>query len=107
MTYCIVNVIYGVPLNKEAYDEFENLGIDTEEVCTLLYSGGAEVEPGFCGVELDEFDEATDMALQVSKLKMTPTPAQIKNAHAKIAKLPPTVRALLQPTDVYFIFSTS
>lgn len=113
MTYCIVKIIYGTPLNDKAQNEFEKLGIDTEEIfegkfgCTLLYSGNAETDPAFCGVELDEFDEATDMALDVSKLKMTPSANQIKIAREKISKLPPSVQKLLQPLGIYFIFHSS
>ena len=106
--YSIVKIVYGSPLNQKAYDAMEKLGVEPEDIgCETLYSGGADVTPGYCGVELGEFDEATDMALKVSSLNLKPSAAQIKEANDAIAALPSQVRKHLAKADVYFVFCTS
>jgi hypothetical protein len=127
MTYCIMTVIYGVPLTEEANelicgrghdedgeeieveeDDESGVGSGDAEACgfEVLYSGSASWMPGFCGVELDSFDECTD-GFKLSELKTVPTAEQKKQAEEMVAALDPRVRELCGPIDVYLIPSSS
>ena len=106
--YTIVNVIYGVPLTEEVWDFLNNSDndYDLEELgFTTEYSGSSSYPPGWCGVELDSFDESD--WLDVANLKLTPTDKQRAEALDKIEALDPQVRALCPEPKTYFIFSTS
>lgn len=106
--YCIMTVIYGVPLNQKVYDEVENMGHEPEDLgMETLYSGAGDITPGYCGVELSTFDEATDMSLLVSSIKMVPDQKQINEANKLIAALPSKIQSMLPKPDVFIIFHTS
>ena len=125
MTYCIMTVIYGIPLTEEAsrkIDEWED-GVDGEEplpdgddrwfenndgACGFktLYSGSAPWHPGYCGVELCKFDECSD-AIDAKELRLTPTPKEIDEAMTKIKELHPDLRTLCGEPGVWIIPSSS
>lgn len=107
--YCKIEVIYGVPLNQKVYDAIENMNSEPEDFdMETLYSGGGDITPGFCGVVLDSFDEATDMALLVNNINMKPTQKQIADANNLLNALPHPLRSLLPANPgVYYIFYTS
>lgn len=107
--YCIVQVIYGVPIRKAALEEVEMLGKELSDFGgETMYSGSGDEEPAYIGVQLSAFDEATDMALSVSGIRHVATPAEVIKAKALIAALPSVVSSKITDKEgVYFIFSTS
>ena len=107
MSYAIANVIYGVPLTKEIHlaladadEDFETAGF------TPYYSGGGSYAPGFCGVELGDFDECGGHIL-FSSLKYAPTPEQKAEAETRLAELPEYIRKVCLPVDTYIVWSSS
>lgn len=121
MSYAIMTIVYGIPLTEEIDElirgECDCEGVDPQE-CPLhtddptavgfdeQYSAGSHFMPGFCGVELDSFDECTD-AIDVSTLKFMPTAEQVAEAEAKFAKLHERIRSIAKPVGVYIIPSSS
>lgn len=107
--YSIVTVVYGVPIRQAALDEVESLGIEPSDIGIITqYSGSGDEIPAYCGVELSEFDEATDMALPISSIRHTPTSKEIAKATAAVAALPSSVRKRIKDKlDTYYVFSTS
>lgn len=131
MTYAIGYVIYGTPLNQdhsdlisgwesgEEYDPKtgENRKLTTEEEdlwfedndgpCgfTSIYSGNSDKLTGYCGVYLDEIDEANDVTLDSMNWKATPE--QKKQALEKIANLHPKLRDVSDVAGHYIVWGTS
>ena len=106
--YCQVMIVYGSPLSEDIENILGTMGLEPKDVgYETLYTGGGSKTPGYIGVELDGFDEATEMAMLVSSLKMKPTAAQKAAARTKFNALPKEVRDRAKPLDVYFIFYTS
>jgi hypothetical protein len=113
--YSIATVIYGVPLTEKILkkiDEWEDQGSDkwhenSDGPCgfTKLYSGSSHAA-GYCGIRLDEFDEACDF-VDPSKLKMKPTKSQMSVAKEFYKNLDPELQKLCEPLGVYFVWSTS
>lgn len=126
--YSIVHIIYGLPLvesitkridelearseSEDDLDEQENWWEGTEGPCGFetFYDGSAEYMPGFCGVQLDEFNACSE-PFALSDLTLAPSPQQIDDAKKKIDALPKWVKKMydeLEMTpDVYIVFSTS
>lgn len=109
MSYCIVSVIYGVPLSDEIQQVFTDLDweIDEQEdagFVELYTSGGPGA--GYFGVELYEFDECR-YSLAVDKIPFKPTKAQIAKVARTIKALPPALQKVLEPVGVYFVFHSS
>ena|ERR1035437_7680600 len=105
--YAIVDVIVGVPMDKEVSDAFSKLDIEPDtRGFEMLYSGGSDICPGFCGVRLDGFDEASYF-VDLSKLNMIPTPTQLAKAEAAFKGLPIEVQRVAQKVGVYFVWHTS
>lgn len=119
--YSITNIIYGVPLTKkisaqieawEENEEEEKWFEDERGTCgfTILYHGGADQHIGYCGVELDEFDEAS-FYIKPSNLNTDPTQAQIEEAQKLYKQLQPELKQILEhegvKLDIYYIHSTS
>lgn len=118
--YSIVQVIYGtyVPHNSHIQSEIPRLldedgreccpdgWMDDEEPFTTHYHGGSEYPPCWVGVTLCEFDEATD-AIKVSDLRLTPTDEQRYQTQQLMDQLPQSIRDILPPVDVYFVFCSS
>lgn len=134
--YAIGYIVYGVPLSENFCQKFKGLTlVDLPEIHseftakeindnkikydTLLevvsemffetvYSGSGFMDcgPGWCGVQVGEFDEAQENIL-LSSLTPQITSVQKAEALAKIAKLPAAVRAILPEPDVYIVWGTS
>ena len=118
--YSIITVIYGIPLTQELEERNSDLiDADPEESdptihedmeeygFEIMYTGSGNHTPGYCGVELSEFDECSDSYLPISEVAMVPTDEQKAEAHAKIEALDDRFKDLLPAVSVYFIFSTS
>lgn len=109
MSYSIVKVIYGVPLNEEVsnkMDEWEDSGDDRwYDGCgfTTLYSASGDPTPGYCGVELCTLKSYANQC--VSELPLVPKAPQVQEAMKKIALLDPELRELAGKPDVYLIWS--
>ena len=108
--YSIGHVIFGIPKTQaisekisewEADEECEKWYEDNGGCCGFetMYSGSAEHEPGFCGVELETFDECCDF-LRVREMKLEPTEEQKQEALEKIGKLEPELREIGPDPDV-------
>jgi len=107
MSYSMVSVVIGTYINQAVNDELESMGIEAEDAgFEVLYSGGANIQPGYCGVEIYSFDECTD-ALKVSDIKLHPNSNQMAEATKLFNALDPKVKAVAPPLDVYFVFHTS
>lgn len=115
MSYSIVRVIYGVPLNEnciELINKWEHdvsddrWWEDDEGVCgfTSLYSASGPGN-GYCGVELCSLNSFVNQL--VSKVRMVPTEAEIKKANARLDLLHPELRSKTGPVGVYFVWSDS
>ncbi len=117
--YAIFNVIYGVPLTEKVYkkiceleaDETSNWNEDDNKTCgfNTYYSGSSDVTPGFCGVELSDFDEGSD-GIKLSSLDLVPTEEQKEQAHKDIEQLIkdfPQFKDLIEEPAVWLIPSTS
>lgn len=109
MSYAIANVIYGVPADEGVREAADGLGDDCPELEDLgfevMYSGSGSHMPGFCGVQLDSFDECGDFLL--STLTLVPTDEQRAEAETKLAALPEAIRKACKPVDVYVVWSSS
>ena len=118
MTYCIITVIYGVPLTEEAIEIIkgppEERESDDDDVSycaeilgfTIQYSGNTSQVPGYCGVELCTFDECTD-GIPLSALKLKPNKEQRAQASLLIRKIPWAIKQACGRTGVYLIPSSS
>jgi hypothetical protein len=105
--YAIVDVIVGIPINQDVMDALEALGMEPEDAgFETMYSGSAEITPGYCGVKLDGFDEASD-SIDVSTLNLTPTKTQLAKATALVGALPAGVQDVAPKLAVYLVWSTS
>lgn len=106
--YSIQNVIVGTPVTKEVIEALTSLGMNLRDAgYEEVYNGGdPSFSWGYCGVLLDEFDEATDFT-QVSHLKLAPTREQMDKAKEMWEALPVTVKEIAPPLDVYFVPSCS
>ena len=113
--YAICSIIYGIPITEELYpvikdenDELFKKYPDLPEMAGFetMYSGGSNIQPGYLGVELDEFDECCD-AMAVSSLRMKPTQEELEKVAAMVKDLPQEVIDVALPVDVYFVWSTS
>lgn len=103
--YSQTEVVFGVPLTEEIatlfdYDELETHGF------ILLYHGGSETPPGYCGVSLCRFDEC-ELYTRVGDLIMCPNATQLDEANKAIDALPPAIKELLPRTSLYFIHYSS
>src|SRR5262245_37318171 len=110
--YTIFNVIYGIPLTGEImnvirgddvevddcpctdtdYDEscqYHGTGLGSGDAAAcgfeVTYSGSGDYMPGWCGVNMYEFDEC-DVTL-VRDMKLVPTEEQIAEARMKCEML--------------------
>ncbi len=112
--YTICNPIYGYPYTRELAklfgpDELEEHGFQ------FLYSGCSEIEPGFIGVELGEFNggEAPDFGAtpysssRDSEALPKATEEQKSEANKKIEALPEAIREHVGPVDNWLIWGTS
>lgn len=119
MTYAIVNIMYGVPLSNNDWDEerpelieevLENVDTDETKVgFQTFYSGGASVEPAAFGVVLGEFDEATHHT-EMSEVFKQPTPDQVREYSEALAALDEPLRLEVQKFGeprVFLLWSTS
>jgi len=120
--YSIGNVIYGVPITPEldramrimiARDEdespelldllpedYEGLGFET------CYHGSAPQIVGWIGVQVGNFNVCQD--IRVSDFADVPlTDDEIKQTNDLISNLPEEIRNVLQPIDIYVVWSTS
>jgi len=104
--YSIVTVIYGIPITPEVSalsvedpDELEDFGY------TIQYHGNSSDTVGYCGVELDSFNEC-QTALSVDKIKTTPTEEQKLESFRRVHMLSAKHRGSAK-IGVYYIFSTS
>lgn len=115
MSYSIVTVVYGVPLNDDCIDLINKWESDTNDdkwfedddgICgfTTLYSASGP-HNGYCGVKLDTLESYGNQL--VSEVRMIPTEAEIKEATARLDKLHPELRSKVGPIGVYFIWSDS
>ena len=103
--YLIGNIIYGVPLPQKVFDKLgwekcEEMGFE------LLYFGSTNVDPGFCGIHLGKFEEP-EGDFPLSKITFSPTDEQKTEAETMIDSLPDEVKKMLDPIDVYIVWSTS
>jgi len=111
MSYCIVDVIYGIHRNDAVNEAIRALDDEDDEdgeqfgFENLYTSGGGQA--GYCGVKLCEFDEVTDYALKVGDLNLSPTAEQKAEAEKMIASLPESIRRVAPPADVYLVFGSS
>jgi hypothetical protein len=107
--YSIVHVIYGTYINKEVQEAVDKLQVEAEDAGfeTLYHGGGVDHEVGFCGVELDCYDECTETALPVAGIKFTPTAAQIAEAQKAFKSLDPSIQKVAPKLDTYLVFATS
>lgn len=120
MSYAIIKIIYGVPLNEavsQKIQEWEQIPEtaeggdlwfeDNDGTCGFetLYSASGSDLLGFCGVELCEL--AHYESEDVTKLKLLPTAKQKAEAEAKVAKLHPDLRKLAGPIGSYTVWSDS
>jgi hypothetical protein len=122
--YSICNVIVGAPIPKEIRRAKGFYGISLEDIgFTILYSGNADEEPGYCGVEISTFDECGTM--KASDLRLVPSEQQILEATNKLAEARrllmewlteedfkdeeknQLVNSIPEKPDVYLIWSTS
>lgn len=109
MSYAVIDIIVGVPLNdavRKKMREWENDGDERwdDDGCGFetLYSAGGESPYGYCGVKVDSLETYTPQL--VSSLKQ-PTREQIEEAEKLVAKLDPELRKLAGDFGVYFIWS--
>lgn len=120
MSYAIVKIIYGVPLNdavrtqinewEQTPEGAENSDLwfeDDDGVCGFetLYSAGGDAPLVFCGVKLCVLQSYENE--DVTKLQLLPTPEQRAAAEAKVAKLHPKLRELAGPIGSYTVWSDS
>lgn len=100
-------MIYGIPLTKELHEQFAKLGLEAEDNgFETMYSGSANFQPGYCGVELTSFGEGSDLLL--SDLKLKPTNEDIAEATKRWNELPKKIKKLCAgKSDVYIVWSTS
>ena len=113
MTYCIMTVIYGVPLTEDVSEWLSERtpedGISDDpdaEGFTMLYSGSARWMPVYCGVKLCEFNECRD-AIPVDGLKLVATDEQKREAEKLVAALDSRIRERCPPIGCYIIPSSS
>lgn len=94
--YAIAQVIYGIPLEKPKGILEDLVDADDRDTGFLTYySGGGDATPAAFGVELDTFDEAC-FHLEVSKLRLEPTKAQVAKYNRLFKALDPEVQEALQ-----------
>lgn len=89
--YSIGQVIYGYPLTAELQKRHCIEDLIEDEGCLHYYSGSASAIPAAIGVELCEFDEATDY-IPVIDLKLAPTNEQKTELDEKWALLSDAVK---------------
>lgn len=118
MTYAIINVIYGCPIENHNYYDHdiqtpivewlndENKSEEIDNLFVTLYHGSLDVPPMYFGIQLDEFDECT-LGVWLGRLKLKPDPEQKSRVDQAFNGLPARFRDDLPPLDTYFIFSTS
>jgi hypothetical protein len=106
--YGITSVVYGTHITKRAYRVLAQMNLEPEDVgFECLYSGSADVQPAYLGVELDSFDEGVEVGMPFNGLNTQPSAAQMKLAHDLWNKLPPAIQVTLPPIGLYLVFSTS
>ncbi len=118
--YTIVSVIYGCPMTKAVWSKLAEMGKDDvpeeEYGFEEMYSGSAEVPPGYIGVDLGGFDEIDPVRIDLTNGKFiaerhsfsfAPTPQQEAEAQAKIDALPDELKTVLSPVGVWIVWSTS
>lgn len=110
MSYAIVSVVYGIPLNEDVarkMDEWEESGDerwDDYHGWKRLYSASGPAT-GYCGVELCTLESyGQDL---VSKYRLEPTPKEKAKAEQLVSKINDELRDLAGPIGVYFIWSDS
>lgn len=115
MSYAIVHVIVGVPLNeavsnkiREWEDEGDERWTDGHEgQCgfTTLYSASGGDLCGYCGVNIDALESYGNEL--VSNVRFEPTAEETANAKLLVEQLDPELRKLAGEFGVYFIWSDS
>ncbi len=111
MSYAIIKVIYGVPLNEDISRKISEWEEQEDERWTddcgfeQLYSASGSEYVGYCGVELCELESYGNQPL--SDLVLTPTAEQKKEALELLNALEPELRALAGKPDVYLVWSDS
>jgi hypothetical protein len=114
MSYAIGYIIYGVPYSEEIDNLFESDVNDNEDIeemspedlgFELVYSGSADIRPGWCGVHLDTIDECGTQ--RVKDLILSPTEQQKQEAITKINALPENIKKLCDEVDTYIIWGSS
>lgn len=115
MSYAIGTIVYGVPLTEKVHEAFnelmeeEDLDIDVGDYFDTLYTASGPHVPGYCGVELGEFDECCDAIpfhdLQAMAAKATPD--KIAQAIEKFQALPEKIQKACDTIGVYVVWSSS
>lgn len=113
--YPIAYVIYGVPiteavsarLNAMEADASSSWSEDADGPCGFItiYSGVAEHQVGYCGVELARHP-CVQTPVDLAGLP-EPTEAERASAAARIDRLDPGIAALCPPVGRYLVFGTS
>lgn len=108
MSYAIIDVIYGIPLNEEVAQKLKEWEENGDERWTdgngftQLYSAGGSYPFGYCGVKIDTLEHYTPQL--VSSLKK-PTGEQKAKAVKLCKQVEPELRELAGPIGLYFIWS--
>lgn len=116
MSYTIGQIIYGIPLCDDKDDDAERSDIIEEMIeeegpgILAYYSGHAVATPVSFGVELDEIDECCAF-IDIDKLKLVPTPKQLKKFEQLWNQLDPALQQEITATygapRVHILWSTS
>lgn len=115
--YAMVDVIYGIPLNKnngisiQRSDELEE-AIEAEVLGMICPYSGADIEysPTAFGISIGGFDEG-EHHTEVSSIRMIPTENEINDFNVMFSALDPAVQGEIKETygepRVFFLWSTS
>ncbi len=101
--YAICHIIYGHPHTQELADLFGPEELE-EHGFEFLYSVDSDLVPGFIGVKLSEFDEASGSS-RVSEIFPDATEEQKSEANKKIEALPEAIRKHVGSADNYLIWT--
>ena len=121
--YRIVNLIYGIPINKQLHHIFAENGIDIDQMADDelselgiqdYYHGGGGLttvfDTYFIGVGLGSFIEQQQEpipASQIDEWKSALSAEDRRETAEFIAMLPAAVKLHLPKTDFYFVWSSS
>jgi len=115
--YAICNVIYGIPLNSNDYndeveksDTLQDLLYEEEPGFYEFYSGVGDESPQAFGVLLDTFDECAHHTF-LNSLQLSPTDAQRAQYDELFNSLDPVLqqelRNIAQEPCTFILWSTS